>query len=177
MKSDRKIKRHKVHIDELSQEERRAAVKEFDAIPSSRRKIRAYFDANIPAGVAARVRDKLRWDVLAVQEHPELEKCDDEFHYSHAKQLERILFTLDRDFLNDRRFPLRESPGIYVLDAKQDSESDIFYAIVVASATITNAYRKIPELFVQSKVLITLEGQRLRYITKGSQIHELFTPH
>jgi predicted nuclease of predicted toxin-antitoxin system len=177
MDASRKGKRHKFNINELAPEERRAAVREYDAMPSTRRKVRAYFDANIPASVAERIRTKLHWDVLSAQENPDLRNRDDEFHYSHAKQLQRILFSLDRDFLSDRRFPLRESPGLCVLEAKQDDEDDIFYAIVVASATITGAFRKLPDLFMQSKMLITSEGERLRYITKDSKIHELFSPH
>jgi predicted nuclease of predicted toxin-antitoxin system len=166
MRMRRKGKRHKVHIDDLSSEERRSAVREFDAIPSSRRKVRAYFDANIPASVAERVRAKLHWDVLSAQEEPNLRNRDDQFHFASARQMGRILFTLDKDFLDDRRFPLRESPGTYILSAQQDNEDDIFYAIVVASATLTRAYRKIPDLFSQSKIAVTLEGQRVRYIQR-----------
>ncbi len=170
-------KKHKVDIRDMSDAESRAAQKDFDSLPAPRRKIRAYFDADIPVGVAERVRKTLRWDVLSVQEHPQLSKRDDGFHYANAKKLGRILFTLDKDFLDDRRFPLRQSPGVYVLGAKQGDPDDIFHAVRVAGMTLTVAYRKVPSLYLQTKVSMTLEGIRMRYITRDSKVHELFSPH
>ena len=170
-------KRRKIHINDLSASERHRAESDFDAIPTSRRKVRAYFDANIPVRVAERVRKALRWDVLCVQQEPELRNRDDEFHYANARKLRRIIFSLDKDFLDDRRFPLHQSPGVYVLHAKHDDSDDIYHAIRVASMTVTEAYRKLADFCVQSKAEITFVGQRLRYLTKDSEVHELFSPH
>lgn len=151
-------KKHKVHLHDIPDAERRDAVKAFDAIPMSRRKVRAYFDADIPVSVAERVRTNLRWEVLSAQEQAELRSRDDEFHYENARKLKRILFTLDKDFLDDHRFPLHQSPGVFVLQAKQDDPDDIFQAIHVAAMTLTEAYRKIRGFHLQMKVSMTLEG-------------------
>src|SRR5215467_5825864 len=99
------VRKHKTDIRDISQTRIRKAMRNFNAIPKSRRKIRAYFDANIPASVAERIRKKLKWDVLSVQENANLRNRDDEFHYANARKLNRIIFTLDGDFLDDRRFP------------------------------------------------------------------------
>lgn len=167
----------KIRLQDIPIVERRKATKDFDALPTSRRKVRAYFDANIPCSVAERVRTNLHWDLLCAQENPELSKQEDEFHYANARKLSRVLFTLDKDFLDDRRFPLHESPGVHVLHARQDDADDIYAAIWVASRFLTEAYRKLPDIYLRSKVLMTAEGQRLRYITKASEVHELFTPY
>lgn len=90
-------KKHKVRLHDIPEAERRDAVKNFDSIPLPRRKIRAYFDADIPVSVAERVRTKLHWDVLSTQEQADLRSRDDEFHCGHARKLKRILFTLDKD--------------------------------------------------------------------------------
>ena len=127
--------------------------------------------------IVERVRRSLRWDVLSVQQKRKLSNQEDEFHYANARKLNRILFTLDKDFLDDRRFPLRQSPGVYVLNARQDDPDDIYHAVVVADRSLTEAYRKIPDFHLQSKVLITVEGQRIRYITRESEVHELFAPY
>ncbi len=150
-------------------------MRDFDAIVSSRRKIRADFDANIPAGVAEQVRTKLRWDVLSVQEQPKLTKQEDEFHFANARKLNRLLFTLDKDFLTIAGFPLHQSPGVFVLHARQDAPDDIYAAVWVASRQLTDAYRKLPDFHLRSKVFLTLEGQRIRYITRESEVHELFS--
>ena len=78
---------------------------------------RVYVDANVPAGLVSFMRQSLRWDVLFVLEHDDLRRARDGDHYRLARQLCRTLITLDRDYLDDRRFPLRESGGVLVLSA------------------------------------------------------------
>lgn len=155
----------------------RDAVRDLDSIPKSRRKVRAYFDADIPASVAERIRKKLRWDVLCAQEQAQLRNRDDEFHYANARKLGRLLFTLDKDFLDDRRFPLRTSPGLYVLCANQNDPDEIFHAVSLAAMMLTDTYRRLPAVYLGTKVLLTLEGQRIRYTTMDSEIHELIAPY
>jgi hypothetical protein len=78
---------------------------------------RVYVDANVPAGLVAFMRATLHWDVLFVIEHEDLRRAPDGEHYRLARQLRRTLITLDRDYLDDRRFPPSESGGVLVLAA------------------------------------------------------------
>ena len=80
---------------------------------------RVYVDANVPAGLVAFMRDVLRWDVLFVIEHDDLRRARDGEHYRLARQLRRTLITLDRDYLDDRKFPPHESGGVLVLTAPE----------------------------------------------------------
>ena len=73
---------------------------------------RVYVDANMPAGVVSSMRRELGWDVLFVMEHDDLRRAADAEHYQRALEFGRTLFTLDRDFLDDKRFPLADSPGV-----------------------------------------------------------------
>ena len=66
---------------------------------------RIYADANVPAGVVSFMRHELGWDVLYVIEHDDLRRAPDPRHYELARQLQRTLVTIDRDYLDDRRFP------------------------------------------------------------------------
>ena len=52
------------------------------------------------------MRARLQWDVLFVLEEADLRRAPDVKHYQLAQQLRRTLVTLDRDYLDDRRFPL-----------------------------------------------------------------------
>jgi hypothetical protein len=81
---------------------------------------RVYADANIPAGVIAFLRTRLHWDVLAVIEHDDLRRLPDTDHFRLAGQLSRTLLTLDRDYLDDRRFPPVGGPGILVVSAPDE---------------------------------------------------------
>ena len=78
---------------------------------------RVYVDANVPAGLVAFMRSALSWDVLFVIEHDDLRRARDGEHYRLARQLRRTLITLDRDYLDDRKFPPERSGGVVVLMA------------------------------------------------------------
>jgi hypothetical protein len=78
---------------------------------------RIYADANVPAGLVAHMRERLHWDVLFVLEDPDLRRAPDVKHYQLAQQLRRTLVTLDRDYLDDRRFPLEGCGGVLVIQA------------------------------------------------------------
>jgi predicted nuclease of predicted toxin-antitoxin system len=81
---------------------------------------RIYVDANVPAGLVTFMRATLRWDVLFVIEHDDLRRARDGEHYRLARQLQRTLITLDRDYLDDRAFPPQESGGVLVLTAPEE---------------------------------------------------------
>jgi predicted nuclease of predicted toxin-antitoxin system len=81
---------------------------------------RIYVDANMPARLVAFMRTVLRWDVLFVIEHDDLRRARDGEHYRLARQLRRTLITLDRDYLDDRKFPMGESAGVLVLTAPDE---------------------------------------------------------
>lgn len=81
---------------------------------------RIYVDANMPARLVAFMRDGLHWDVLFVIEHDDLRRARDGEHYRLARQLRRTLITLDRDYLDDRKFPLDECGGVIVLMAPDE---------------------------------------------------------
>jgi predicted nuclease of predicted toxin-antitoxin system len=82
---------------------------------------RIYVDANMPAGVVSYMRAKLRWDVLFVLEHDDLRRARDIDHFRMARQFRRTLLTLDRDYLDDRKFPPGESGGVLVLTAPTEN--------------------------------------------------------
>jgi len=81
---------------------------------------RLYVDANMPAGVVAFMRTRLQWDVLFVIEHDDLRRAPDFEHYCRARELRRTLITLDRDYLDDRKFPPTQSGGVLVLTAPEE---------------------------------------------------------
>jgi hypothetical protein len=83
---------------------------------------RIYADANVPAGIVAHMRARLRWDVLFVLEEDDLRRASDSRHYQLAQQLRRTLVTMDRDYLDDRRFPPDESGGVLVINAPDERE-------------------------------------------------------
>ena len=66
------------------------------------------------------MRRRLAWDVLFVMEEDELRRAPDQKHYRLAQQLRRTLMTMDRDYLDDRRFPPAEGSGVLVINAPDE---------------------------------------------------------
>ena len=83
---------------------------------------RIYADANVPAGIVAHMRARLHWDVLFILEDNDLRRAPDTKHYQLAQQLRRTLVTMDRDYLDDRRFPPASSGGVLVIHAPDERQ-------------------------------------------------------
>src|SRR6516164_2426414 len=83
---------------------------------------RIYADANVPSGLVVHMRHRLQWDVLFVLEEADLRRARDVRHYQLAQQLRRTLVTMDRDYLDDRRFPSSESGGVLVVQAPDEQQ-------------------------------------------------------
>jgi hypothetical protein len=83
---------------------------------------RLYADANVPAGLVGFMRERLAWDVFFVMEHDDLRRAPDDEHYRLARQLRRTLVTLDRDYLDDVRFPPAEGAGVLVVSAPHEAQ-------------------------------------------------------
>ena len=81
---------------------------------------RVYVDANMPAAVVAAMRNLLKWDVYFVMEHDDLRRAADGAHFRLSRQMRRTLVTLDRDYLDDRRYPANESGGVLVQSAPRE---------------------------------------------------------
>mgnify|MGYP003576393711 CR=1 FL=1 len=71
---------------------------------------RIYADANLPTGIVAAMRQALGWDVFFVLEHDDLRRAPDREHFARAPEQGRTLITLDRDFLDGRRYPAEAVP-------------------------------------------------------------------
>lgn len=83
---------------------------------------RVYVDANLPAGLVRFMRERLGWDVFFVMEEDDMRRASDIEHFHLAAQLRRTLLTLDRDYLDDVRFPLNECAGVLVMSAPHEEQ-------------------------------------------------------
>ena len=81
---------------------------------------RIYADANIPTGVVEFMRNVLGWDVFFVLEHDDIRRAADLIHFRLARQLGRTVVTLDRDYVDDHRFPPSEGAGVIVFSAPDE---------------------------------------------------------
>ena len=117
---------------------------------------RIYADANVPAGLVAHMRTRLDWDVLFVVEEDGLRRAPDLTHYRLAQQLRRTLVTLDRDYLDDRRFPPAEGAGVIVLSAPDEREFTSLLDRLDLNLFHASDAEEDPDL-----VVLPLEGRKL----------------
>src|SRR4029078_12146469 len=73
-------------------------------------------------GFVVPTRLVLQWDVLFVIEEDNLRRAPDLEHYRLAQQLRRTLVTMDRDYLDDKRFPPGEGSGVVILNAPDEQQ-------------------------------------------------------
>jgi len=117
---------------------------------------RIYADANVPAGLVAHMRGPLQWDVLFVLEEDGLRRAPDLKHFRLAQQLRRTLVTMDRDYLDDRRFPPEEGCGVIVFNAPDERE---------LVALLKRVDRVLFQPTEDSAALLPLEGRKLHVQT------------
>ena len=53
-------------------------------------------------------------------EHADLRRARDTHHYALARQMHRTLVTLDRDYIDDKRFPPTHGGGVIVFSAPDE---------------------------------------------------------
>lgn len=117
---------------------------------------RIYADANVPAGLVEFMRTRLHWDVLFVLEEDGLRRAPDLKHFRLAQQLRRTLVTMDRDYLDDRRFPPEEGCGVIVFNAPDERE---------LAALLKRVDRVLFQPTEDSAALLPLDGRKLHVQT------------
>ena len=125
-------------------------------------KPRIYADANVPAGLVSFMRSALHWDVLFVMEENDLRRAPDLRHYQLAHQLRRTLVTMDRDYLDDRRFPPELGAGVLVIQAPDERQLAALLERVDRTLFQSDACR----------LVLPLEGRKLHLHTdwaRGSE--------
>jgi predicted nuclease of predicted toxin-antitoxin system len=116
------------------------------------KKARFLIDKNVDREVADVLR-RLRWNAYHAEESG-LGTHEDEDIYAYARGERRVLLTHDPDFLDDRRFPLRLSPGVIVLPGGSGERS----ALIRALDWLLVIVGRDRELWTGTKVRITEDG-------------------
>jgi len=114
-----------IDIQDIDRDKEPTEREKRQVIDFARRKAkpRFYADENFPELATAILR-RFGADVLTVRDarrrgHP------DENHAAEALRLGRILITCDRDYLNERRFPLIHCPAVVVCDFGRGTAGEI----------------------------------------------------
>jgi predicted nuclease of predicted toxin-antitoxin system len=149
-----------------------------------RRKARARFsvDENVPAR-ATEVLRSLGGRVISVQDSRRRGQPD-ENHAAYALKRGLILVTCDRDYLDERRFPLIHCPAIVVFDFGTGSLKEIRKAFtclerVLRSPQFFDKWSKIdarPDSWIEYSRCLDGTTSRCRYRVYHGMMQEWITP-
>jgi predicted nuclease of predicted toxin-antitoxin system len=132
-------------------------------------KWRLYADKQIEREIVEHLRAS-DIDVLWIAEHPELERQqDDEFHYRKARELGRYLLTKDMDFWDDRKHPLKGSPGTVIIAT---GDASVAKHLPVLLRELMHAYNPLSEpVYLDGmKIKLSSEGITLRFVDPETQM-------
>jgi predicted nuclease of predicted toxin-antitoxin system len=88
-----------------------------------KQKLRLYFDENFPLEIVELLNTAGYWQkrckVYSAKSEGN-ENRDDMYHYQFCKKHGFVLVTLDKDFMNDRQYPITSSIGIIRVVARNN---------------------------------------------------------
>lgn len=114
------------------------------SLKKKQKKMRFYVDEDVPR-LAVQILRERGFNVRTVQEEKR-RRHPGENHLAEARKQGRILITCDRDFLNDRLYPLLKCPTLVVCDFGSGTRDEINNSFNCCFMSIEGA----PELFTHS---------------------------
>lgn len=154
--------------------------------PPQPKKLKLCADASVPQPFVEELREA---DIpIRTASEDNLASRSDNDILAWAQRSKRVLITLDRDFWNDRKFPLRSVPGVIFVDVAPDDIDAALQAFGLLYGTFASSYpldwwrrmkaRATPEGYVLK--MRTWEGRVARYAIKlkaGKLLARELTPN
>jgi predicted nuclease of predicted toxin-antitoxin system len=125
-----------------------------------KRKLPLCIDRDIPNTITSAIDQEAGFKIVSRAEHG----MDDLAVWRMAIKAEAVLLTHDEHFWDDRRYPLRESPGVIVVKGATEREIGLAINDLLATWPFTWLERVAPGAFWHSKIKASMEGFVLRYI-------------
>jgi hypothetical protein len=137
--------------------------------PKNRPKI--FADSSLPPECVDYMRSVLRWDVIQLRDaSPSPGSALESAVYERARLDNSIFLTMNLDYLNDDRFPLRLSPGIIVIDVDSKEPEAINLVLGRHYQFLGGCLSKISTYFRSSKMRITSTGWFVEVLSRNSQV-------
>lgn len=133
------------------------------------RKVKFYADHNLDRAIIEVLR-RLKYDIETAREIG-AEYQPDQFHYRHAFTQKRVLLTLDKDYLDNGRFPLSQTHGVVIFNIDTSNPGEIARALEVVDAVLA----VIAPMLDESKVVLNADYTLTfigRYSSNGGFVEE-----
>jgi predicted nuclease of predicted toxin-antitoxin system len=141
------------------------------------KKLKLYADANVPKQLTDEIR-KAGIPIQTAYEDRVNTKADQGI-LAWVRKSDRVLLTLDKDFWNDRKFPLQKLPGIIFIDFPPDRVDDAIAAFWVVYETLASLLGNWEQMKIKAAKNgyfmkgVSWEGKVIRYEVKVTKEHIL----
>jgi len=130
-----------------------------------KRKIRVFVDASLPQEFIREVSEYKAFKLVG-----SAEKESDTDIYKQARKLKALLLTSDKDFWDDRVFPLSQSPGVLIIEGTDLNEIDYAFGYFLAYFGIVDAVRKVSTYPQCMKFKINRRGLTIKALNRDSKL-------
>jgi predicted nuclease of predicted toxin-antitoxin system len=136
--------------------------------PGPHKRAKFYADACVPREVVEELRGAdldLMWAVEdGLRRHP------DGNIYGRVRKLNRVLVTMDRDFWDDREYPLHGGPGVIFVDHPPDQPARAIEALAISYALFIKHFPG--DWWRGTKVRVTDRGFSVKGRTGDGKVSE-----
>ncbi len=131
--------------------------------------MKLYADEDISREVVTFLREKAGCNVVHVVDDERLRGRDDTYHYAEAGKRRRTLLTRDERYMDNRAFPLQQSPGVIILETGQQAtplrQVVAFFRVL---PVIKDALKYAPDL-KRMKCKVASAGYMIEFIDYAGQ--------
>ena len=142
---DRRMPARYKSVDEWERERREQDpdwdrfVRQFERIRGPKRKVPLLLDENIEAEFVDELRAVKDFRVAVGKPG-----ASDSDLWNEARRSKAVLVTTDRDFWDDRKFPLAQSPGVIIVSGRSADDKLYSFTLAVVRWGIIENWRKVP---------------------------------
>lgn len=131
------------------------------SMPSKKPRIQLYADECFPVPSATYLRS-IGYSITHAFDHNYVQKKD-RFHLSVSKKLQKVLITLDRDFMYYEQSALRNHPGVIVISAGSATPQNVNKICLKLLQAIGNDFIKDSLVKVTSDKIIKVKSGEVVY--------------
>jgi predicted nuclease of predicted toxin-antitoxin system len=141
--------------------------------PYLKQKFRLYFDENFPQDVVEVLETDSHWRrkcKIYSAYNQGFEKEGDKFHFEYCIKNNLVLVTLDKDFMDDSKYPFSKIPGIVRIVARKNDSATILANL--SNLLIFLSFFPLPRYFMKdTKFEVRSNGCIIR--GRDSMTHEI----
>jgi len=130
-------------------------------------KIRIFLDKNLPIEVIEEFKElKDIFKITGIASKGE----DDRSIFNKARKLKALIITRDLEFWDDKKFPIKDSPGTIIVKGNNPERVSRSLGLFFENLDIIDAIRKIPDWATSTKWKISLSGYIQKILTRESNV-------